>query len=73
MSGALDSLKIKAYGETNHIERLTTAEWKCEESDAWAMAALAVKLCSSQAAYRGPAGSTYVFITFGAAKLSKSP
>jgi hypothetical protein len=68
-----DSLKMKAYGVTNHIERLTTAEWKCEESDAWAMAALAVKLCGSQAAYRGPAGSTYVFITFGAVKLSKSP
>jgi len=68
-----DSLKLKAYGETNHIERLTTAEWKCEESEAWAMAALAVKLCGSQAAYRGPAGTTYVFITFSAVKLSKSP
>jgi len=66
-----DALRVKAYGETNHIERLTTAEWKCEESDAWAMAALAVKLCGSQAAYRGPAGSTYVFITFGPVKLSK--
>jgi hypothetical protein len=68
-----DSLKVKVYGEANHIERLTRAEWKCEESDAWAMAALAVKLCGSQAAYRGPAGSTYVFITFGPVKLSKSP
>ena len=66
-----DSLKVKAYGETNHIERLTTAEWPCEESDAWAMTALAVKLCGSQGAYRGPAGSTYVFITFGTVKLSK--
>ena len=68
-----DSLKIKAYGETNHIERLTTAEWKGEESDAWAMTALAVKLCGAQGSYRGPAGSTYVFFTFSAVKLSKSP
>lgn len=67
-----DSLRVKAYGVTNHIEKLTNAEWPCDESDAWAMAALAVKLCGSQGAYRGPAGSTYVFISFGTVKLSKA-
>jgi len=66
-----DSLKVKEYGETNHIEKLTKAEWPCEESDAWAMAALAVKLCGSQCVYRGPAGSSYVFVSFGPVKVSK--
>jgi hypothetical protein len=66
-----DSLKVKAYGETNHIEKLTTAEWSGDQADAWAMTALAVKLCGSQGAYRGPAGSAYVFMTFGTVKLSR--
>jgi hypothetical protein len=66
-----DSLKVKAFGETNRIEKLTTAEWPCEESDAWAMTALAVKLCGSQGAYLGPAGSVHAFITFGPVQLSK--
>jgi hypothetical protein len=67
-----DSLKVKAYGETNHISLLTTAEYACDESNAWAMTSLAVKLCGAQGAYRGPAGSTYVFISFGEVKLSKA-
>jgi len=67
-----DALKVKAYGEANHIERLTKAEWPCNESDAWAMTALAVKLASAQGAYRGPAGSTYIFISFGKVKLSNA-
>jgi hypothetical protein len=67
-----DSLKVKAYGETNHISQLTTAEYVCDESNAWAMTSFAVKLCGAQGAYRGPAGSTYVFISFGEVKLSKA-
>jgi hypothetical protein len=35
------------------------------------MAAFAVKLCAAQGAYRGPAGSTYIFMTFGEVKLTK--
>ena len=66
-----DALKVREYGEKHGVERLTRAKWKGTEKEAWAMAALAVKLCEAQGAYRGPSGSTYVFITFGEVTLSK--
>lgn len=66
------ALKLKAYGEEHGIDRLTDPKWIGSEQDAWEMAALAVKLCDTQGAYRGPAGSTYVFMTFGNVKLSKT-
>jgi hypothetical protein len=62
---------LRKYGEEHHIEQLTKSKWKGTEDDAWAMAALAVKLCEKQGAYRGPSGNTYVFIAFGEVKLSK--
>jgi hypothetical protein len=67
----LNSLKLKEYGEQHGIEKLTTRKWTGTEADAWAMTALAVKLCGAQGAYRGPAGSTYVFMTFGEVNVSK--
>ena len=65
------ALKLKEYGEANGIEKLTTRKWTGTEDDAWAMAALAVKLCEAQGAYRGPAGPTYVFMTFGEVKVTR--
>lgn len=65
------ALKLKEYGEKHGIEKLTTQKWTGTEDDAWAMAALAVKLCDAQGAYRGPAGPSYVFLTFGEVKISK--
>ena len=67
----LDTLKLKEYGEKHGIAKLTTRTWNGTEEDAWTMAALAVKLCDAQGAYRAPAGPSYVFITFGEVKLSK--
>jgi hypothetical protein len=66
------ALKVRDYGEQHNIAALTERKWVGSEEDAWAMAALATKLCEAQGAYRGPAGSTYVFMTFGQVKLSKS-
>jgi hypothetical protein len=66
-----DALKVRKYGEEHHIDRLTKSKWKGTEDEAWSMAALAVKLCGEQGAYRGPAGTTYVFIAFGEVKLSR--
>lgn len=67
----VDALKLRKFGEEHHIEALTTSKWKGSEEDAWDMAALAVKLCEEQGAYRGPSGSTHVFIAFGTIQLSK--
>lgn len=67
----LHASKLKAYGKQHGIERLTTRKWTGTEHDAWAMAALAVKLCDAQGAYRGPAGPSYLFMTFGEVKISE--
>jgi hypothetical protein len=66
-----DARKVKQYGEEHKIEQLTTRKWTGTEQDAWAMAALAVKLCGAQGAYRGPGENSYVFMTFGEVKVSK--
>ena len=66
-----DALKVQEYGAKNKIKQLTEPTWPGEELDAWAMAALATKLCDAQGAYRGPEGNTFVFMTFGEVTLSK--
>ena len=67
-----DSLKVKDYGEKNGFEKLTQAEWQGSEDDAWAMAAIACKICGSQGIYRGPASDKlFVFISFGKVEISK--
>jgi hypothetical protein len=43
----------------------------CDEAEAWEFTALACKLCNAQGAYRGPAGSARVFMTFDDVQLSK--
>jgi hypothetical protein len=63
--------RLKAYGEERGIAALTTRKLACEEAEAWDFAALACKLCEAQGAYRGPAGSTLVFMTFGEVRLGK--
>ena len=67
-----DSLRIRGYGQQRQIARLTSAEWPCTEEEAWRMAALACTLCEAQGVYRGPAGPTLVFISFGSVVLSPS-
>jgi hypothetical protein len=68
----VDALKVKAYGEQHKVSELTTRKWSGTEDDAWKMAALAAKLCGAQGAYRGPAGNTHVFMTFGQIELKKA-
>lgn len=68
-----DSLRVLDYGRQHGIEQLTTPKWPADETDGWRMAALANRLCSSNGAYRGPAGNTMVFMTFGEIKLEKRP
>lgn len=66
-----NSLRVRDYGREHKIARLTSAKWSCTESDAWLMTALACKLCEAQGAYRGPAGTTFVFMTFDKVLLCK--
>lgn len=67
-----DALRIRDYGQQHNITRLITAQWPGTEADAWSMASLACKLCDAQGVYRGPAGTSYVFISFSQVNLSKN-
>lgn len=68
---ARDSCRVREYGQQHGIRRLTSASWAGEEIDGWHMAALANRLCESNGVYRGPAGATFVFFTFGEVQISK--
>jgi hypothetical protein len=65
-----DAKRVRDYGCKHGIKRLTTRKLACTEDEAWELAALACKLCDAQGAYRGPAGTTFVFMTFGEVTLS---
>jgi len=67
-----DAKKLREYGLENAVPGLTTRKIECDEDDCWDFAALAVLICNSQGAYRGPSGSTLVFMTFGEVQLSQT-
>lgn len=69
---AKDAKKLLAYGQQHGYTRLTTRTLQCTEDEAWELTALAFMLCKANGAYRGPAGSTLVYMTFGEVKLSKA-
>ncbi len=62
---------VRQYGERRGIAELTTRKLNITEEKAWELAALTCKLGNDQGAYRGPAGPTMVFITFGEVTLEK--
>jgi len=61
---------LRDYGEAQGLVRLTTSKLHCSEQEAWEFTALACCLCHAEGAYRGPAGTTLVFMTFGKATIS---
>jgi hypothetical protein len=65
------SQQLRDYGNQHKYDKLRLAKWKATENEAWEMVALATLLCEAQGAYRGPAGDTYVFMTFGPPKIQK--
>jgi hypothetical protein len=65
--------RVREYGERQKIAKLTTRKVRCSEADAWEFTALACKLNDAQGGYRGPAGSTLIFMTFGEVQLSQAP
>jgi hypothetical protein len=67
-----DALKVRKYGEEHHIAQLTTRKFVGTEEDAWALTAIAIKLCGEQGGYRGGAGTGAVFLAFGEVTLNKN-
>ncbi len=61
---------VREYGKQHGIADLTASKFKCDQMQAWEFTALACHLCENQGAYRGPVGTTFVFMTFGKVTLS---
>lgn len=68
-----DASQVLEFAKSHGIESLEERISVCSEDEAWGYTALATLLCSRQGAYRGPAGTTYVFMTFGEVTISKNP
>jgi len=63
--------RVQEFGHLRTISVLTQRKLTCREEDSWEFTALACKLCDAQGAYRGPAGDTLVFMTFGSLTIEK--
>lgn len=66
---ALDAGRVRDFAERGGLSALLPRKLECSEMDAWAFAALAAHLADAQGAYRGPAGSALVFMTFSTVTL----
>jgi hypothetical protein len=69
---AEDAKKMLAYGQQHGYAKLTTRKLQITEAEAWELTALAFLVCSANGAYRGPAGTALVFMTFGKLELSEA-
>ena len=61
----------RTFGEQHKLSNFTERTVKCTEDEAWEFAAVAARLGNANGAYRGPAGSALVYMTFGEIKLHK--
>lgn len=62
---------VRDFGAAHGIDRLTTRMIEVNEGEAWDLAALALHLAGAQGAYRGPAGTTLVFMTYGTITVTR--
>ena len=60
-----------AFGDKYKLEAFTTRHIAANEEDAWTFTAIACHLAGAQGGYRGPAGTTLVFMTYGKVSISK--
>jgi hypothetical protein len=66
-----DAQLARQWGEKNKVDNFTIRKVKCTEKEAWEFTAVANRVASSNGAFRGPAGTALVFMTFGQVKLKK--
>ena len=62
---------VHDFGVAHDLEAFTVRMIDASEEDAWQFAALAAYLTKAQGAYRGPAGDTMIFMTFGELTITK--
>lgn len=66
------SLLARHFGEEHALPGYTVRKVECDEETAWEYAAVTNHLANMQGAYRGPSGTTHVFMVFGEVTLSKA-
>lgn len=66
---AVTAKAMRAYGARHRLPKLTTRKIACTEAEAWQFAAVATYLTGAQGAYRGPSGTTLIFMTYGTVEL----
>ena len=69
---AAHAKKVEAFGRQNAFDVLTTRKLQIPEDQCWELTSLACLLNDAQGAYRGPAGSTLIFFTFGKVTLRRA-
>lgn len=62
---------MREFGEEHDLPNYTHAKIQMDEEQCWEFVAVACRHMGYQGAYRGPAGTTMVFMTFGEVKLSE--
>ncbi|WP_370679106.1 DUF6882 domain-containing protein [Comamonas sp. GB3 AK4-5] len=60
------------WGQLQGAAAFTERKLQCSEDDAWSFAAVANRLAEANGVYRGTAGNTLVFMTFGSVRLQKN-
>lgn len=61
----------RRFGEAHDLPLYTTRMVEVTEEQAWRFTATALYLAGAQGAYRGPAGTTMIFMTFGDLTVSR--
>lgn len=56
--------QVKEFGEQLGLKELTTAKWKADEIDAWAMTNITGRILEAKGAYRCPDETGYLFVVF---------
>ena len=63
--------RLKEYADMHGLTEITTQLGVLSEERAWQLTALADYLSESNGAYRGPVGTTNVYMTFGTLNITK--
>jgi hypothetical protein len=66
-----DALRLQQSAVELGFPWLAERKLACSEDEAWEMTAVACHFCGAQGAYRGPAGDTLIFMTFGNVTLQR--
>jgi hypothetical protein len=68
---ATASCLAREFGEKYALIDYSSRKVECDEETAWEYAAVTNHLADMQGVYRGPSGSTYIFLVFSEVTLSK--